>query len=114
MVLVAFTACGTVVIPVGTYADGTGTSVVEVGAYDEKAATGTMKISNTISDLVYEGNYTLEINESKISSILTFTASSGEVMTFIYDATIDVMQDLESKIAYYGANYVEGGAPAAE
>ncbi len=115
MVLVAFTACGEVIKPaVGTYADGTGTSIIEVGAYDEKAESGTMKISNTLSDLVYEGTYTISENEPKVSSILTLTTTAGEEMSFVYDITLDVMQDINSCIAYYGPNYVEAGEPAAE
>ena len=43
MVLVTFVSCG-VVIPVGTYADGTGTSIIELGEYDTGAKSGTMKI----------------------------------------------------------------------
>ncbi len=116
MVLCVFTACGTLVCPVGTYKDSTETSVIEMGAYDEKAESGTMKITNTINtDLVTEGTYTLSDNGgSKESSIVIFTASDGTESKYVYDATQDVMQNLETQMAYYGANYVEGGAPAAE
>ena len=50
----------------------------------------------------------------KTSSIVTYTASNGTVTEFVYDSTMDVMQNIGDGIAYYGANYVEGGAPAAE
>ncbi len=107
IVLVSFVACG-IVIPVGTYADSTGTSIIEVGEYDESAKSGTMRITNTINtDLVYEGTYTLSKNEADVSSIVTFTTTDGQVMEFVYDITLDVMQDLDSLIAYYGPNYVE-------
>ncbi|HIT59141.1 MAG TPA: hypothetical protein IAC39_05485 [Candidatus Faeciplasma pullistercoris] len=107
MVLVTFVSCG-VVIPVGTYTDGTGTSIIELGEYDTGAKSGTMKISNTINtNLVYEGTYTLTENEADVSSLLTFTTSDGEVMEFVYDVTLDVIQDLDSLIVYYGANYVD-------
>ncbi len=116
MVLCVFTACGKLVCPVGTYKDSTETSIIELGAYDEKAESGTMKMTNTINtDLVTEGTYTLSDNGGdKESSIVTFTASDGTVTEFIYDATMDVMQNIGDGLAYYGANYVEGGAPAAE
>lgn len=115
MVLVVFTACGTPVSPVGTYADDTGTSIIEVGAFDEKAESGTLKITNTINtDLLIEGTYTLEDNEPKISSFVIFTAADGTVTEFIYDSTMDALQDRTSGITYFGPNYVEGGAPAAE
>lgn len=116
MVLCVFTACGTPVSPVGTYKDGTQTSVIEVGAYDAKAESGTMKITNTINlDLVIEGTYTVEENEAKISSFLTFTASDGTVTEYLYDVNMDVLQSQgESVINYFGPNYVEGGAAAAE
>lgn len=111
MVLCVFTACGKIVEPVGTYADGTGTSIVEVGAYDAKAKEGSMKITNTINtDILLQGTYTLEQNEAEVSSIVVFTLTDGTVMQFVYDATVDVMQDLDSGIAYYGPNYVEAGA----
>lgn len=116
MVLCVFTACGTLVCPVGTYQDSTQTSVIEMGAYDEKAESGTMKITNTINtDMVREGTYALSDNGGdKESSIVTFTEADGTVTEFVYDSTLDVMQDITSGIAYYGANYVEGEAPAAE
>lgn len=116
MVLCLFTACGKLVCPVGTYKDGTETSVIELGAYDEKAESGTVKKTNTINtDLVYEGTYALSDNGGdKTSSIITFTFTNGTVEEYVYDSTMDVMQNIGDGIAYYGANYVEGGAPAAE
>lgn len=116
MVLCVFTACGTPVSPVGIYKDSTETSVIEVGAYDAKAESGTMKITNTINpDLVIEGTYTVEENEAKISSFLTFTASDGTVTEYLYDINMDVLQSQgESSINYFGPNYVEAGAAAAE
>ncbi len=104
MVICCFTACGTIVEPaVGTYTDSSGTLVVEVGEYDGES--GTMKIYNTMNDTnSYEGTYVLEQNESGVSSIITFTASSGEVTEFVYDSTVDAMQDLESQTVYYGPN----------
>lgn len=116
MVLCMFTACGKLVCPVGTYKDNTETSIIELGAYDEKAESGTMKVSNTINaEMNSEGTYTLSDNGGdKTSSIVTYTASNGTVTEFVYDSTMDVMQNIGGGIAYYGANYVEGGAPAAE
>ncbi len=116
MVLCVFTACGTLVCPVGTYADGTQTSIIELGAYDENAESGTMKITNTINtDLVYEGTYTLSDNGGdKETSIVTFNVDDGSVIEYVYDSTLDVMQNIETGIAYYGANYVEDGTLAAE
>lgn len=115
MVLVVFTACGTPVSPVGRYADETGTSIIEVGAYDAKAKSGTLKITNTINtDLVIEGTYTLEENEAKVSSWVDFTAADGTLTTFIYDSTMDALQDQTSGITYFGPNHTDGGAPAAE
>lgn len=108
MVLVVFTACGTPVSPVGTYADETGTSVIEVGAYDAKAKSGTFKITNTINtDLVIEGTYTLEECEAKISSWLDFTAADGTTTEFLYDSTMDALQDRSSGITYFGSNHTE-------
>ena len=115
MVLVVFTACGTPVSPVGTYKDDTGTSIIEVGAYDAKEKVGTIKITNTLNpDILIEGTYTLEENEAKISSWVDFTASDGTTTEFIYDATMDALQDRSSNITYFGPNYVDNEAPAAE
>ncbi len=104
MVLCCFTACGTIVEPnAGTYTDSSGTLVVEVGAYDGES--GTMKIYNTMNDTnSYEGTYVLEQNESGVSSIITFTATDGSTVEFVYDSTMDAMQDLSSSTVYYGPN----------
>lgn len=104
MVICCFTACGTVVEPnAGTYTDSSGTLVVEVGAYD--GTSGTMKMYNNMNDEnAYEGTYVLEQNESGVSSIITFTASTGDVVEFVYDSTMDAMQNLSSSTVYYGPN----------
>ncbi len=104
MVVCCFTACGTIVEPnVGTYTDSSNTLVVEVGEYD--GTSGTMKMYNNMNDEnSYEGTYVLEQNESGVSSIITFTADSGETVEFVYDSTIDAMQNLDSQTIYYGPN----------
>ncbi|MCD7804949.1 MAG: hypothetical protein LUH03_07375 [Oscillospiraceae bacterium] len=104
MVVCCFTACGTIVEPnVGTYTDTSGTLVVEVGEYDGES--GTMKMYNTINDTnSYEGTYVLEQNESGVSSIITFTTTEGSTVEFVYDSTMDAMQDLDSATVYYGPN----------
>lgn len=108
MVLGLFTACGKIVEPAGTYTDQTGTSIIEVGTYDAKAKSGTMKITNTLNpDINIEGTYTLAQNVSGESSLVTLTLSDGATMEFLYDATMDVIQDRESLIAYFGPNSTE-------
>lgn len=107
MVAACFTACGTIVEPSGTYTDSSGTNVIEVGAYDSSAETGNMTVSNTLNDNAYEGTYVLSQNEAGVSSILTFTSADGETMEFVYDSTLDAMQDLSSGITYYGPNAAE-------
>ncbi len=110
MALVCLTGCAKLAAPVGTYADGTETSILEFGAYDEKNNTCTLTISNTISGLTITGNCVIEENDPKLPSyIVVFTADSGESWEYVYDASIDVVQDLidGSNICYYGANYVE-------
>lgn len=115
MVMVVFTACGTPVSPVGTYTDDTGTSIIEVGAYDAKEKTGTLRITNTLNDEIdTNGTYVLEECEAKISSWVDFTAADGTVTTFLYDSTMDALQDQTSGITYFGPNHTDAEAPAAE
>ncbi|MCD7822707.1 MAG: hypothetical protein LUG86_01615 [Oscillospiraceae bacterium] len=100
MVLCCFTACGTIVEPnVGTYTDSSDTLVVEVGE------DGAMKMYNNMNDEnSYEGTYVVEQNEAGVSSIITFTTSDGSTVEFVYDSTMDAMQDLASGTVYYGPN----------
>ena len=117
MALVCLTGCTKLAAPVGTYADGTETSILEFGAYDEKNNTCTLTISNTISGLTITGNCVIEENDPKRPSyIVVFTADSGESWMYVYDASIDVVQDLidGSNICYYCANYVDAAEVPAE
>lgn len=111
MAICCLTACGTKIqAPVGTYKDGTETSILEFGAYDEANKTCTLTISNTISGDVITGTCTFEVNDPDLPSFwITFTSNAGETWEYIYDTSIDVVQDYiaNSGICYYGANYVE-------
>ncbi len=116
MVVACLTGCTKLAAPVGVYADGTETSILTFGEYDAKENVVSLTISNTISGTEVKGTAIIEENDPKLPSyIVVFTAESGEVINYIYDASIDVVQDLidGSNICYYGANYVEP-APVAE
>ena len=114
MVMGLFTACGAAVQPAGTYADQFGTSIVEIGAYDAKEETGSFKMTNTLNeDILLEGSYTLEVCEADISSWVDVTLTDGTTMTFLYDVTMDVLQDQSSLINYFGPNASQEEAPAA-
>lgn len=114
MVMCLVTACGAAVQPAGTYADQFGTSIVEIGAYDAKEETGSFKMTNTLNeDILLEGSYTLEVCEADISSWVDVTLTDGTTMTFLYDVTMDVLQDQSSLINYFGPNASQEEAPAA-
>ena len=114
MVMCLFTACGAAVQPAGTYADQFGTSIVEIGAYDAKEETGSFKMTNTLNeDILLEGSYTLEVCEADISSWVDVTLTDGTTMTFLYDVTMDVLQDQSSLINYFGPNASQEEAPPA-
>ena len=107
IVAVAFVSCGLVYPNAGTYTDEYKTTVIEIGAYDEETESGTMSVVNSLNDDInYTGTYTLEENDPDVSSILVFTTSDGQVIEYLYDVTMDVLQDLESQIIYYGPNAV--------
>lgn len=117
MALVCLTGCTKLAAPVGTYADGTETSILEFGAYDEENNVCPLTISNTISGLTITGTCTILENDPDLPSyIVVFTADSGETWEYVYDASIDVVQDLieNSYICYYGANYVDAAEVPAE
>lgn len=114
MAVCCLTACGTkLAAPVGAYKDGTETSILEFGAYDEENNTCTLTISNTISGGVINGTCTIEMNDPDCPSyFVCFTSDAGEYSEYIYDASIDVVQEYDPSlgtvgICYYGANYVE-------
>lgn len=114
MAVCCLTACGAkLAAPVGTYKDGTETSVLEFGAYDEANNVCTLVISNTISGGVINGTCAIEENDPSLPSyIVVFTSDAGEVSEYIYDASIDVIQEYDATtgtggICYFGANYVE-------
>ena len=114
MVMCLFPGCGAAVQPAGTYADQFGTSIVEIGAYDAKEETGSFKMTNTLNeDILLEGSYTLEVCEADISSWVDVTLTDGTTMTFLYDVTMDVLQDQSSLINYFGPNASQEEAPAA-
>ncbi len=116
MAMCCLTACTKLAAPVGTYADGTETSILTFGEYNADENVCPMTISNTISGTEVKGTCVISENDPKLPSyIVTFTAEDGSVIEYVYDASIDVVQDLiaGSGICYYGPNYVEA-APVAE
>ena len=71
-------------------------------------------MTNTLNeDILLEGSYTLEVCEADISSWVDVTLTDGTTMTFLYDVTMDVLQDQSSLINYFGPNASQEEAPAA-
>lgn len=114
MVLSVFTACTKLEAPLdGTvYTDGTDTNYITFGAYDADNNVGTYTIASNLSDIVVTGTYTVMENDPEAPSyILTFKvdgAAEDDLGTeYVFDKTMDVVQDLSTGIAYFGVNYVE-------
>lgn len=109
MVLTVFTACGKLEAPIGVYADGTGTNSIEFVDYNADENIGHYKTTSTLSDVVVEGTFTVSENDPKAPSyILTFSIEgSEEVVEYVFDKTMDVVQNISDGIAYFGPNYVE-------
>lgn len=114
MVLCAFTACTKLEAPVdgSVYTDGTGSNSITFGAYDAENNVGTYTITSTLSDIVVTGTYTVIENDPEVPSyILTFkvdgAAEEDPGVEYVFDKTMDVVQDITTGIAYFGPNYVE-------
>ena len=114
MVLAVFTACTKLEAPVdGTaYSDGTGTNTITFGTYDAENNIGTYTITSNLSDMVVTGTYTVLENDPEVPSyILTFMVDGAEEGTpgveYVFDKAMDVIQNTQDGVAYFGPNYVE-------
>ncbi len=114
MVLAVFTACTKLEAPVdGTaYSDGTGTNTITFGTYDAENNVGTYTITSNLSDMVVTGTYSVLENDPEVPSyILTFVVDGAEEGTpaveYVFDKAMDVIQNTQDGVAYFGPNYVE-------
>ncbi len=119
MALVCLTACSPkLAAPVGVYTDSSGTILLTFGEYNEKENTLTLTQSNTMNDEnVITGTCSIDVNDPELPSyFVDFVSSTGEIKTYVYDASIDVVQEIVeggSGMTFHGPNYVEP-APVAE
>ncbi|MBQ8624361.1 MAG: hypothetical protein IJ424_08380 [Oscillospiraceae bacterium] len=114
MVLAVCTACTKLEAPVaGTaYSDGTGTNTITFGEYNADENVGTYTITSSLSDMEVKGTYTVMENDPEIPSyILTLkvdgAAEEDPGVEYVFDKTMDVIQNTVDGIAYFGPNYVE-------
>lgn len=114
MVLAVFTACTKLEAPAAgaAYSDGTGTNTITFGEYDAENNIGTYVMTSTLSDMEIKGTYTVMENDPEVPSyILTLLVDGAEEgdlgVEFVFDKTMDVIQNTVDGVAYFGPNYVE-------